>query len=91
MLDLKSGQHICQVNCLEVKTKSCIARAAAEIPKFWYDELTDVSSTSKEVVALIQQINKSGKTILIVTHEDIAMCSRIVRLKDGVMEDKKIK
>ena len=52
------------------------------------------SKTSKEVMALIQQINKAGKTILIVTHEeDIAkMCSRIVRLKDGViMEDKKNK
>ena len=52
------------------------------------------SKTSKEVMALIQDINKSGKTILIVTHEeDIAkMCSRIVRLKDGIIvEDKKNK
>ena len=43
---------------------------------------------------LIQKINKAGKTILVVTHEeDIAqMCSRIVRLKDGVIvDDKKIK
>ena len=43
---------------------------------------------------LIQKINKAGKTILVVTHEqDIAeMCSRIVKLKDGVIvEDKKIK
>ena len=43
---------------------------------------------------LIQNINKQGKTILVVTHEeDIAqMCKRIVRLKDGVIvEDKKIK
>ena len=52
------------------------------------------SKTSKEVMAIIQKINNSGKTILIVTHEeDIAkMCGRIVRLKDGViMEDKKNK
>jgi putative ABC transport system ATP-binding protein len=45
-------------------------------------------------MALIQDINKSGKTILIVTHEeDIAkMCTRIVRLKDGIIvEDKKNK
>ena len=36
---------------------------------------------------LIQKINKSGKTILVVTHEeDIAqMCKRVVRLKDGVI------
>ena len=33
------------------------------------------SKTSHEVMALIQDINKSGKTILIVTHEeDIAKC-----------------
>ena len=52
------------------------------------------SKTSKEVMDLIQKINKAGKTILVVTHEqDIAeMCSRIVKLKDGVIvEDKKIR
>jgi len=59
------------------------------------DELTGAldSKTSKEVMDLIQKINKKGKTILVVTHEeDIArMCKRIVRLKDGVIvEDKKI-
>ena len=51
------------------------------------------SKTSSEVMSLIQGINNSGKTILVVTHEeDIAkMCKRIVRLKDGVIvEDKKI-
>ena len=45
-------------------------------------------------MSLIQKINNSGKTILVVTHEeDIAkMCKRIVKLKDGVIvEDKKIK
>ena len=59
------------------------------------DELTGAldSNTSKEVMDLIQKINKKGKTILVVTHEeDIArMCKRIVRLKDGIIvEDKKI-
>ena len=52
------------------------------------------SNTSSEVMSLIQKINNSGKTILVVTHEeDIAkMCKRIVKLKDGVIvEDKKIK
>ena len=47
------------------------------------DELTGAldSKTSKEVMDLIQTINKQGKTILVVTHEeDIAqMCKRIVR------------
>ena len=74
-----------------------IARAMASMPKVLLaDEPTGAldSKTSKEVMALIQQINKSGKTILIVTHEEeiAKMCSRIVRLKDGViMEDKKNK
>ena len=51
------------------------------------------SKTSSEVMSLIQEINNSGKTILVVTHEeDIAkMCKRVVRLKDGVIvDDKKI-
>ena len=79
------------------KQRVAIARAMITQPKVLLaDELTGAldSKTSKEVMALIQEINKSGKTILIVTHEeDIAkMCSRIVRLKDGViMEDKRNK
>jgi putative ABC transport system ATP-binding protein len=77
------------------KQRVAIARALASKPKVLLaDEPTGAldSKTSQEVMALIQAINKNGKTILIVTHEeDIAkMCSRIVRLKDGViMEDKK--
>ena len=79
------------------KQRVAIARALVSKPKVLLaDEPTGAldSKTSKEVIALIQKINKDGKTILIVTHEeDIAkMCSRIVRLKDGViMEDKKNK
>jgi len=52
------------------------------------------SKTSKEVMGLIQQINNTGKTILVVTHElDIArMCKRVVKLKDGlIIEDQKVK
>jgi putative ABC transport system ATP-binding protein len=48
------------------------------------------STTSNEVMALIQQINEEGKTILVVTHEEeiALMCKRIVRLKDGlIVED----
>jgi putative ABC transport system ATP-binding protein len=77
------------------KQRVAIARALVSKPKVLLaDEPTGAldSKTSKEVMALIQEINKNGKTILIVTHEeDIAkMCSRIVRLKDGIIvEDKK--
>jgi len=79
------------------KQRVAIARALVSKPKVLLaDEPTGAldSKTSKEVMALIQEINKNGKTILIVTHEeDIAkMCSRIVRLKDGIIvEDQKNK
>ena len=51
------------------------------------------TTTSYEVMELIQAINDEGKTILVVTHEDdIAhMCKRIVHLKDGVIvSDEKV-
>ena len=71
------------------KQRVAIARALVSKPKVLLaDEPTGAldSKTSKEVMALIQKINKDGKTILIVTHEeDIAkMCSRIVRLKKKI-------
>ena len=79
------------------KQRVAIARALASDPKVLLaDEPTGAldSTTSMEVMALIQKINNEGKTILVVTHEhDIAMmCKRVVNLKDGVIvEDKKIK
>ena len=78
------------------KQRVAIARAMVSKPKVLLaDEPTGAldSKTSSEVMSLIQEINNSGKTILVVTHEeDIAkMCKRIVKLKDGVIvEDKKI-
>ena len=77
------------------KQRVAIARAMVSQPKVLLaDEPTGAldSQTSKEVMALIQEINSKGKTILIVTHEEeiAQMCSRIVRLKDGIiMEDQK--
>ena len=79
------------------KQRVAIARAMVSKPKVLLaDEPTGAldSNTSSDVMSLIQKINNSGKTILVVTHEeDIAkMCKRIVKLKDGVIvEDKKIK
>lgn len=74
------------------KQRVAIARALASNPKVLLaDEPTGAldSTTSYEVMELIQGINDEGKTILIVTHEDdIAhMCKRIVNLKDGVIID----
>jgi len=79
------------------KQRVAIARAMASRPKVLLaDEPTGAldSTTSYEIMGLIQKINNEGKTILVVTHEDdIAnMCKRIVKLKDGIIvEDKKIK
>jgi putative ABC transport system ATP-binding protein len=79
------------------KQRVAIARALVSDPKVLLaDEPTGAldSTTSYEVMELIQGINDEGKTILVVTHEDdIAhMCKRIVHLKDGVIiEDIKVK
>ncbi len=78
------------------KQRVAIARAMAAEPKVLLaDEPTGAldSTTSYEVMDLIQKINDNGNTILVVTHEeDIAhMCKRIVHLKDGIIvEDKKV-
>jgi len=78
------------------KQRVAIARAMAAEPKVLLaDEPTGAldSTTSYEVMDLIQKINDDGNTILVVTHEeDIAhMCKRIVTLKDGVIvEDTKV-
>ena len=79
------------------KQRIAIARALASQPKVLLaDEPTGAldSTTSEEVMDLIKKINREGKTILVVTHEqDIAnMCKRIITLKDGIiMTDVKTK
>lgn len=78
------------------KQRVAIARAMAAEPKVLLaDEPTGAldSTTSYEVMDLLQKINDLGNTILVVTHEDdIAhMCKRIIHLKDGVIEkDEKV-
>lgn len=52
------------------------------------------SSTAFEIMALMQQLNDEGHTILLITHEDeiAEFAKRIVRIKDGLIEsDKKNK
>ena len=51
------------------------------------------SHTSEEIMALFQDLNRQGKTVVIVTHEeDIAVhCKRVIRFKDGrVLVDEKV-
>ncbi|MBL8048794.1 MAG: ABC transporter ATP-binding protein [Chthonomonas sp.] len=46
------------------------------------------SRTSEEIMALFQDLHKSGTTVILVTHEeDIAQhCNRIIRFRDGLVQ-----
>ena len=74
------------------KQRIAIARALISRPKvILADEPTGAldSNTSYEVMEILKEINQSGITIIIVTHEhDIAAMTRqIIRLRDGVIHE----
>ncbi|HYF94606.1 MAG TPA: ABC transporter ATP-binding protein [Symbiobacteriaceae bacterium] len=67
-----------------------IARAIASQPSILLgDEPTGAldSKTGQEVLALFQDLNRDGRTVVLVTHDErvAAHCRRIIRLSDGVV------
>lgn len=74
------------------RQRVAIARALVNNPSILLaDEPTGNldSKTSVEIMGLLHEIHQNGNTIIIVTHEeDIAQhAHRIIRLRDGVIED----
>jgi putative ABC transport system ATP-binding protein len=75
------------------KQRVAIARALAQQPDIILaDEPTGNldSHTGEEIMAIFDQLQADGQTIIVVTHEDdiARRCKRIVRLRDGqVVED----
>lgn len=74
-----------------MQQRVAIARALINNPKIILaDEPTGNldSQTSDEIMAFFQNLNKSGITIILVTHEpDVAMyAKRLIRIADGVVE-----
>ena len=70
------------------KQRAAIARAlAANTDIILADEPTGAldSKTSGEIISLLNRVNESGKTVIIVTHDKkvASRCGRVIEISDG--------
>ncbi len=94
-LEARAHHHPAQLSGGQ-QQRVAIARALVNEPRLILaDEPTGAldSSTSIEVMALLQELNRSGITVVVVTHEqDIAeFASRLLAFRDGkLLRDERI-
>jgi putative ABC transport system ATP-binding protein len=74
------------------KQRVAIARAIVNSPRYLFaDEPTGAldSNTAEEILNLFRELNNSGITVLIVTHNPLIAqrCDRIICLKDGKIDN----
>ena len=72
------------------KQRVAIARAIVNDPDFVLaDEPTGAldTKTTEQIMGVFKELNKSGKTVIIVTHDPQVAenCNRIIEISDGVI------
>ena len=101
-LSVKKALELCRISGFEKRKvaelsggemqRVAIARALITQPELIIaDEPTGAldSATSSEIIALLQELNRQGKTIVMVTHDqDVASsCGRLLHIQDGRIQE----